>query len=158
MSLAVKKIVICLLLIAFVFGEVGTIFGQTDAQNLEAVPITRAQPPMKNVFWNVIWGSFNGGMLMMSWSILDDSVSSDERYKLSRISGEFFRGATYGGLMGMAVGIYFSIKGVTFDESRSRIAFYPASDRSPEVQRFFNTSSTAKAKNSVNLFNFHFKF
>lgn len=95
---------------------------------------------------------------MMSWSIVDDSLPSEERYKLSQMSNSFFTGATYGGIMGMAAGVYFSIKGITFDENRSRIAFYPYYDQNPDVQRFFRTSESAKVKDSVNLLNFHFRF
>ena len=120
--------------------------------------MVKAQPPMKNVFLNVLWGSLSGGMLLMGWSTLDDSISSDERYKFSRLSEQFLVGATNGGILGMVAGVYLSIRGITFDENLSRIAFYPDYDQNPEGQRFFATSSAFKSSDSVNLLNFHFKF
>ncbi len=158
MVLTIKKFIICLLLVVLSVGEVTPIFGQAAAQDPQEALIVKAQPPMKNVFLNVLWGSLSGGMLLMGWSTLDDSISSDERYKFSRLSEQFLVGATYGGVFGVAAGTYLSIRGITFDENLSRIAFYPNYDQNPEVQRFFATSSSVKGKDSVNLLNIHFKF
>ncbi len=158
MALTIKKFIICLLLTVLFLGEVSPIFGQAAAQDPPGGLIVKAQPPMKNVFLNVLWGSLSGGMLLMGWSTLDDSISSDERFKFSRLSEQFLVGATYGGIFGMAAGVYLSIRGITFDENRSRIAFYPNYDQNPDGQRFFATSAAVNSNNSVNLLNIHFKF
>jgi hypothetical protein len=158
MPLTIKKFIICLLLVVLMLGELTPIFGQAAAQNPQGALIMGAQPPMKNVFLNVLWGSLSGGMLIMGWSTMDDSISSDERFKVSRLSNQFLVGATYGGILGMAAGVYLSIRGITFDENRSRIAFYPSYEQNSEARRFFATSSAIKDTNSVNLINIHFKF
>ncbi|MBU2643477.1 hypothetical protein KKI24_02135 [bacterium] len=158
MSLTAKKLITCLFLSIIILGEMNPIFGQAALQQPPGGMVMRPQPPMKNVFLNVLWGSVNGGMLLMGWSTLDDSISSDERFKFSRLSEQFLIGATYGGILGMAAGVYFSIRGITFDESRSRIAFYPDYDKNPDGQRFFASSGAVRDKKSINLVNLHFKF
>lgn len=87
------------------------------------VMVAKPQPPMQNVFFNVLWGSLTGGMLMMGWATLDDSKSTDERYTVSHLSNQFLAGATYGGILGLAAGVYISMKGITFDQSKSQIVF-----------------------------------
>ncbi len=158
MSLIAKKLLVCLMLSVFVLVGANPIFGQADVQQPPEAFITKAQPPMKNVFLNVLWGSLSGGLLLMGWSTLDDSIDSEDRYTFSRMSEQFLIGATYGGILGMAAGVYFSIRGITFDESRSRIVLYPDYSDNPEGQRFFATSQAFRDKNAVNLLNLHFKF
>jgi hypothetical protein len=158
MALTIKKFIICLLLTVLILGEVNPIFGQAAAQIPQEALIVKAQPPMKNVFLNVLWGSLSGGMLMLGWSTLDDSIPSEQRFKFSRLSEQFLVGATYGGIIGAGAGVYLSIRGITFDEGRSRIAFYPNYDQNPDGQRFFATSSAINGNDSVNLLNIHFKF
>jgi len=158
MALTIKKFIVCLLLVVLILGEVTPIFGQAAAQIPQEVMVVRAQPPMKNVFLNVLWGSLSGGMLLMGWSTLDDSISSNERFKFSRLSEQFLVGATYGGILGMVAGVYLSIKGITFDENRSRIVFYPNYEQDAEAKRFFATSSAVQDSDSINLLNIHFKF
>ena len=84
----------------------------------------RGDPPMKNIFHNVLWGSVAGGMGMMGVATMDDSKTSAERNSVSNLSTQFITGATYGGLLGLAAGVYFSMAGVSFDSNRSRISFF----------------------------------
>jgi len=97
-------------------------FAQVPDQAAPEIMVEKPQPPMQNVFFNVLWGSFTGGMLVMGWSTLDDSKTTDERYTVNNLSGQFLTGATYGGLIGLAVSVYLSFQGITFDESRTKIA------------------------------------
>ncbi len=133
-------------------------FAQAEAQQASETYAMKAQPPMKNVFLNVLWGSLTGGLLLTGWATLDDSIASEERFKFSRLTEQFLVGATYGGILGMGAGVYLSIRGITFDQNRSRIAFYPDYQNDPAGQRFFATSKSVKGKGSINLLNIHYKF
>ena len=99
-----------------------SVFGQTEDFPTD-LPEQLPQPPMKNVFMNVLWGSIAGGTMMTSWKILDDSKEKSERYKVRELTGNFIVGATYGGLVGLVVGVVLSMRSMTFDASRTRIAF-----------------------------------
>jgi len=94
---------------------------------------------MKNVFYNVLWGSFTGGMAYMSLTILDDSRDASEKYSFKFLTTQFIYGATVGGLIGLGVGTYLSMSGVTFDENLSRIAHYTPvpglEDERPNLRR-----------------------
>ena len=158
MSLISKKVLTYCMLLVFVLVGVTPTFGQEVVQQNPDAFTVKAQPPMKNVFLNVLWGSLSGGFVLMGWSTLDDSVDSSDRFKFSRMSNQFLVGATYGGILGMAAGVYFSVRGISFDENRSRIAFYPDYTNNPEGQRFFATSQSSQSKDSINLLNLHFKF
>lgn len=157
MSLIAKKLLTCIMLSALVLAGTNPVFGQAIQQDPEAFT-AKAQPPMKNVFLNVLWGSLCGGFILMGWSTLDDSISSEERFKFSRMSEQFLVGATYGGILGMGAGVYFSIRGITFDDNRSRIALYPDYSGDPAGKQFFATSKSLRKKGAVNLLNFHVKF
>jgi hypothetical protein len=113
-----------LVFISFLCGDVVSVF----AQNIEELPteliLPRSQPPMQNVFFNVLWGSLSGGMLMAGWATVDDSETESTRYSVSYLSNQFLTGATYGGILGLVAGVYLSLKEITFDESLSRIAFF----------------------------------
>ena len=123
MSSFVKQVLIGMLAICFFCSQSLTVFAQAEAPPLPQMIGEKPQPPMQNVFFNVLWGSLTGGMLMMGWSMLDDSKTTDERYTVNNMSSQFLSGATYGGLLGLAVGVYLSFKGITFDENRTKIAF-----------------------------------
>jgi len=86
-------------------------------------------PPMRNVFLNVLWGSVAGGMIYEGRNILDDSKSKGQRYSFSRMTGQFILGATYGGLVGLGTGAYLSMTGISFDANRSRIGSAPIQPR-----------------------------
>ncbi|MDX2470702.1 MAG: hypothetical protein QNL04_09035 [SAR324 cluster bacterium] len=93
-----------------------------DAGAAAAPIMGRPDPPMKNVFHNVLWGSMAGGLVYMSLTILDDSKTTEERYSFKQLTIQFITGATYGGLAGLGTGVYLSLLGVSFDANRSRIA------------------------------------
>jgi len=158
MSLIAKKLLTCFVLFVFVLAGAKPMFAQAEAQQAPEAFAMKAQPPMKNVFMNVLWGSFTGGLLLMGWATLDDSIPSEDRFKFSRLTEQFLVGATYGGILGMGAGIYLSIRGITFDQNRSRIAFYPDYRNDPAGQRFFATSKSVNGKGSINLLNIHYKF
>ena len=114
--------------------------------------VMRADPPMKNVFHNVLWGSMAGGLVFMGWSILDDSKPKEERYSFTTLTVQFITGATYGGLGGLGVGTYLSILGVSFDSGKSRIAHnidYPGMS----VPR-----ASLAMKNQIPLMQYNYKF
>ncbi len=89
----------------------------------DEAPLTlQKNPPMRNVFFNVLWGSMAGGMTYVSLSILDDSKPKGERYSFKNLTSKFILGATGGGLLGLAAGAYFSLSDISFDPNRSRIS------------------------------------
>lgn len=123
MSQLTKQFIAICLSIGLVWFQLSPAYAQENNEIFPEAQMTKPQVPMENVFFNVLWGSLTGGMLMMGWAMLDDAKPSSERYTLSNASKQFLSGATYGGLLGLAAGIYISFKGVTFDESRLKIAF-----------------------------------
>ncbi|MBU3917866.1 hypothetical protein KKA14_20255 [bacterium] len=148
---------VCVIILILIFGTVNPLFGQ-DGANTPPVLIAKTQPPMENVFFNVLWGSVAGGTLMMGWTTVDDSVPSDERYGVSYLGNQFLGGATYGAVIGLIVGVYLSMKGIAFDESRSRIALLPLAvpDAHP---RFGLTENVPDAKHDdLYLMNIQIKF
>src|SRR3989339_529083 len=78
-------------------------------------------PPMRNVFLNVLWGSFTTGMVYVSWNFLDNTRTKGERYSFSQITAKFVEGATYGSVVGLATGGYLSLAKISFDPGRARI-------------------------------------
>ena len=120
--------------------------------NIAAPMVMRADPPMKNVFHNVLWGSMAGGLIYMGLNILDDAKTKEERYSFSNLTVQFITGATYGGIGGLGVGTYLSILGVSFDSGQSRIAHnldYPGMK---------NPRETLAMKNQVPLMQYNYKF
>jgi hypothetical protein len=122
MSSHVKKVLISILAIGFLFFQSLLTFGQVPDPAIPELINRRPQPPMENVFFNVLWGSLTGGMLMMGWATLDDETPTEERYTTSNMTNQFLTGATYGGLLGLVAGIYLSFQGITFDENLTKIA------------------------------------
>ncbi len=112
-------------------------FAQVNDQGIPPMIVQEPQPAMENVFFNVLWGSFTGGILLSGWAMLDDSLANDERYTVSNFSTQFLTGATYGGFLGLIAGIYLSFKEVTFDEGLTRISFF----QPPKVNLKNNLSS-----------------
>lgn len=158
MSLTLKKLLICAVITVLLVTGTQPAIGQVTGQLPPEAIATQSQPPMKNVFLNVLWGALSGGFLLMGWSTLDDSIDSEERFRFSRMTNQFLVGATYGSILGLGAGVYFSIRGITFDSSRSRIALYPDYSGNPEGQHFFATSQAVKGKNALNLLHLHVKF
>ena len=131
-----KHWTIFLFLVCFLFSPI------VHAQEMEELSpdlfTQTQQPPMENIFFNVLWGSIAGGTVSMGWSVLDDSKSSEERYKFNNMTAAFIQGATYGGVIGLIAGVYFSLEDITFDEGRTRIAFM-----TPEYEPVASGESTS---------------
>lgn len=161
----IKHIVVFLICTTFILSGNQGLFAQEAAPEAAPEPAAMTsgpQPPMQNVFYNVLWGSVAGGMVLAGWSMLDDGSDGedkDERYTLSSLTKNFIVGATYGGLVGLFSGIYFSVNGIEFDESRSRIA--QGSTPAPSNRLFASNISvpvrTYKA-DEIPLVSFRFKF
>ncbi|MCP4756604.1 MAG: hypothetical protein GY866_37555 [Proteobacteria bacterium] len=113
---------------------------------------------MENVFWNVLWGSLCGGMLLVGWATMDDSKETSERYSFGTLSTQFLTGATYGGLLGLTAGVYFSIKGISFDENLTRIAFTPNTNQVPEELRYNAFTKPKSASGKIHLMNLQIRF
>lgn len=132
---AVKKTLTVLLSLIFIFTFAGTSWAQNaagganpadqGAVELPADPTAGKQPAMENVFFNVLWGSFAGGVLYAGVSMLDENTPASEKYSANHLYERFFIGATAGGFLGLAVGVYLSFNNVEFDANRSRIAMEP---------------------------------
>jgi hypothetical protein len=148
---------VLLILLLIAFGKTSPVLGQAAVRPGNDLMLARSQPPMKNVFFNVLWGSLTGGMLLMGWSTLDDSLSKEDRFKFSRLSHQFLVGATYGGLGGLAAGVYLSIKGITFDENLSRIAFDTGYEPIPPHQ-INGHASLPSSGGGITLFNYQYRF
>jgi hypothetical protein len=152
-----KRWLVCFLLLLIAFGKMNPVFCQTALQPGPEIRAVKPQPPMKNIFFNVLWGSVSGGMLLMGWSTLDDSISREDRYKFSRLTGQFLVGATYGGILGLAAGVYLSMKGITFDENLSRIAY--STDHEPLApSRYSEYAGVPSAGSGITLINYQFRF
>lgn len=158
MSSHVKKALISLLLVGFISFQSLSAFGQVADQAPPNVLVQQPQPPMENVFFNVLWGSLTGGMLMMGWATLDDAKPAEERYTSSNMTTQFLSGATYGGLVGLIAGIYFSFQGITFDESRTKIAVFqpPRKDYFPSAK--YNKQKAGSSVQEMSLVDFQFEF
>lgn len=148
----------CLAALALIVSQEAALFAQAEDNAAPEIIIDKPQPPMENVFFNVLWGSLTGGMLMMGWSTLDDSTEEEERYGTGNLSLQFLTGATYGSLLGLVAGVYLSMKGVSFDESRTKIAIMPL----PQEETFSLSrqqwKKTENNKQPLNLINFQMKF
>jgi hypothetical protein len=158
MSSHVKKALVSLLVVGFVLFQALSAYGQMADQATPNVLPQQPQPPMENVFFNVLWGSLTGGMLMLGWATLDDAKSEEERYKTSYMTKQFLSGATYGGLLGLVAGVYLSFQGITFDESRTKIAIFqpPRKDYFPSV-KYSNQKPLASAQ-EMSLVDLQFEF
>ena len=158
MKARIKRALVCSLAVVLVCCHTSAIFAQVDETVLPYTAMQKPQPPMENVFFNVLWGSLTGGMLMMGWSSLDDSKPEEERYGVSNLSVQFLTGATYGGLLGLITGVYLSMKGISFDENRTKIAFlqYPQEEILSLSQQDWEKKEFKKP--SLGLVNFQLKF
>jgi hypothetical protein len=154
----VKKTLVYIVAIGFFCFQSLSAFGQVPAQTAPEIMMQRPQPPMENVFFNVLWGSFTGGMLMMGWASLDDSKGTEERYSVDNLRTQFLTGATYGGLLGLIAGVYISFKGITFDENRTKIAILqpPRKDYFPTAK--YSAQATKASAQDLSLFDFQYSF
>lgn len=158
MSSCLKKALVVIISTGLISAQSLTVLGQVPEQAIPDMVADRPQPPMQNVFFNVLWGSLTGGMLMMGWSTVDDSKEPDERYTVSNMTSQFLSGATYGGLISLAVGVYLSFKGITFDESRSRLAVLqaPSQDFFPSAK--YKGKTASDEMRTVHLLNYQYQF
>ena len=124
-----------------------------DGGAIAAPAMGRPDPPMKNVFHNVLWGSVAGGLVYMSLTILDDSKTTEERYSFKQLTIQFITGATYGGLGGLGAGVYLSLIGVSFDSNRSRIAH-----QFPHAPGLESDPMTIMASDQIPLMQYNYKF
>jgi hypothetical protein len=154
----IKKALACLLVLALIASQEAVIYAQAEESAVPEIAVQKPQPPMENVFFNVLWGSLTGGMLMMGWSTLDDSKPEDERFGTSNLSMQFLAGATSGGLLGLIAGVYISMKGITFDESRSKIAFFQLPQQETIPSGKYEWSKKEINKQPLNIVNFQMKF
>lgn len=157
-SQLLKKSIACLLVAIFLFIEVGPVFGQAAVAPPVDFVAAKSQPPMRNVFYNVLWGSLCGGMVIMGWSTLDDSETEEDRYSFSSLTTQFLTGATYGGIAGLVAGVYFSVKGIKFDEDLTRIAIMMPKTYDVKMSQHFSAIRLKPNKNTVNIANIQIRF
>ena len=151
-----KRVVSVTIVASLLTWSASTAFGQAN-QETQQIIMAKPQPPMENVFFNVLWGSVVGGLLSLGWATLDDSKEVDERFTVSNMTNQFLIGATYGGFLGLAAGIYLSIQGITFDENKTKIALFPL--ESPTPQGLHRTAIRSKPKaDTLHLLTIQLKF
>ncbi|MCH8842423.1 MAG: hypothetical protein IID61_05525 [SAR324 cluster bacterium] len=80
-----------------------------------AQAVMREKPVMENVFFNVFWGSATGALLGAALS----SIAADQKDKPTQLRESIVQGATFGGVAGLAAGIWLLFNGITFDPDRS---------------------------------------
>ncbi|MBT4290348.1 MAG: hypothetical protein HOD92_23735 [Deltaproteobacteria bacterium] len=153
MTKLLKRCISALICLSFLITFSTNVFGQTEEFPTE-VPVELPNPPMQNIFFNVLWGSITGGMIMMSWSIIDDNVPKSERQSFSSMRNKFVEGATYGGVLGLFAGVYLSMNNIIFDEGKTRITFLK-----PLHADFNNSSASAYlTPDQFNLMNLEIHF
>ena len=69
------------------------------------------KPIMENVFFNVVWGSVLGMLLGTSAA----TIESDVKTQPTDLSNRVALGATWGGILGLGIGIWLATNGITFD-------------------------------------------
>lgn len=80
-----------------------------------AQAIPREKPVMENVFFNVFWGSATGALL----GVASASIAAKDKDKPDQLRESIVTGATFGGVVGLATGIWLLFNGITFDPDRS---------------------------------------
>lgn len=102
------------------FSWTGKLLIAAVAAQLMLAPLAGAQdftpppsekPVMENVFFNVVWGSLVGTLLALSLTVIeaDSPTAPDESGRAA------FEGATAGGIIGLATGLFLVATGATFD-------------------------------------------
>ena len=122
MTKLLKRFISALICLSFLIAFSTNVFGQAEEFPTETL-VEMRNPPMQNIFFNVLWGSIAGGTIMMSWSIIDDSQPKSERQSFSSLKDKFVEGATYGGIIGLIAGVYLSMNNITFDDGKTRLTF-----------------------------------
>ncbi len=78
-------------------------------------PFPGEKPVMENVFFNVVWGSIFGIILGVATAVIEADVPT-----APEDSGDAaFSGATAGGMIGLAVGLFMVATGASFDPEGS---------------------------------------
>ena len=97
------KLIICLLAAQLMLAPLAT---------AQQAPLQQKEKPvMENVFFNVVWGSIFGTLLALSVSVVEA-----ERPTAPEDSGKTaFEGATVGGILGLATGLFLVATGASFD-------------------------------------------
>jgi hypothetical protein len=153
MTKLLKRYITTLFCLSLLVTFSSNVFGQAEEFPTE-VQVELPLPPMENIFYNVLWGSITGGSVMMAWSIIDDSVPKTERQSFSSLRNKFVEGATYGGVLGLVIGVYLSMNNIVFDEGKTRIAFFD-----PTPTTFNNDeTSTYLASDQFNFMNIEVLF
>lgn len=158
MAFRINYRILWIVLILFFIGEFSTVLAQAQPEQPPELLRQRPQAPMQNVFFNVLWGSVTGGVLLAGWTAIDDSKPAEERFTLSHMSKQFLVGATWGGFLGLAAGVYLSIKGITFDENRSRIVFLPQFKTNSQPLHYHANAGQESGINDLQLMNLQIKF
>ncbi|MCP4298770.1 MAG: hypothetical protein GY786_24575 [Proteobacteria bacterium] len=116
------------------------------------------QAPMVAIFNNVLWGSVAGGVAFAGLHMIDDSKTTEERYKISSILDESVVGATWGGIIGLGVGIYMSLLGVTFENNLVLKNLFPTNefDYHEQQRRLYGNRKNEMAKEQI--FSLQFRF
>ncbi len=73
------------------------------------------KPVMENVFFNVVWGSIFGAVLAISVSVIEaDRPTAPEDSGTTA-----FEGATTGGIIGLAAGLFLVATGASYDPAQT---------------------------------------
>ena len=73
------------------------------------------KPVMENVFFNVVWGSIFGAVLALSVTVIEaDRPTAPEDSGTTA-----FEGATTGGIIGLATGLFLVATGASFDPGQT---------------------------------------
>ena len=82
------------------------------------------KPVMENVFFNVVWGSIFGAVLALSVAV----VEADRPTAPEDSGTTAFEGATTGGIIGLAAGLFLVATGASFDPGQTLLFSQNAPD------------------------------
>ena len=85
------------------------------------------KPIMENVFFNVVWGSVFGILMGSSAAAIESEVKTQPKDLSTRVA----LGATWGGILGLGVGIWLASNGITFDPGATLFDFSGPRQRPP---------------------------
>lgn len=69
------------------------------------------KPIMENVFFNVVWGSAFGVLMGAAVSV----VEAEKKTSPPDMRSRAYYGATWGGIIGLGVGVWLATSGITYD-------------------------------------------
>ena len=160
MKIKIQKSVYAFVALAFFLFQGTVAFSQQAAAPADLImpPEETRIAPMTGIFYNVVWGSLAGGLVMSGYSMLDDSQTKEERYKLSNILTKFVEGATYGGFIGLGAGVYLSLMGITFEEGGVTLDFEPIDESDFHGQQRKLYGNYPKSDYNQQIFSVQLKF